>query len=153
MPRKILSKCARRGSAGDTLDYLVESNLTCGSCFGHWDLRSRVEFARPWAVFGAEITRRWRAAFPGSRPMAAYVLGQIEPATWKNEWPALRRPLRSIEGCTVEIADMGWHKTEAELRHLDDLGLIDRKERRDAERRLAEPGWSYYDRYVQIATE
>lgn len=153
MPRKILSKCARRGSAGDTLDELVEMNLTEGDAFGHWDLRTRVEFARPWATWGEEITRRWRAAFPGSRPMAAYILGDIEPASWVHEWPALRRPLRSIEGCTVEIADCGWHKTEVELRHLDDIGLIDAKERREAERRLAATGWSDYSRYEQIARE
>ena len=105
MPRKILGKCSRRGAAGDALDEQVESNLTCGHCFGHWDLRSRVEFARPWAIHGDEITRRWRAAFPGSRPMAMYILGLVEPPTWKHEWPALRHPLRAIEGSSVEIAD------------------------------------------------
>lgn len=151
MPRKILSKCARRGSAGDTLDELVEMNLVDGDAFGHWDLRTRIEFARPWATWGDEITRRWRAAFPGSRPMACYVLGEIEPATWVNEWPALRRPLRTIEGCTVEIADCGWHKTEHELKHLDALGLIDAKERRDAERRFADRDWYYHGRYASIS--
>jgi hypothetical protein len=134
MPRRTAPRCPIRGSADETLDQLVEMNLVGGDAFGHWDLKTRVEFARPWAVFGAEITRRWRAAFPGSRPMACYILAEIEPATWKNEWPALRRPLRAIEGCTVEIADCGWHKT-------------------DAERRLAEPGWSYYDRYESIVRE
>jgi hypothetical protein len=153
MPRKILTKCSRRGSAGDTLDEQVESNLTCGHCFGHWDLRSRVEFARPWTIHGEEIVRRWRAAYPGSRPMAMYVLGEIEPPTWKHEWPALRHPLRAIEGCTVEIADTGWHKTPAELEHLAALGLIDRKERRAAERRLDERDWSYHGRYASISRE
>ena len=153
MPRKILSKCLRRGNAGDTLDDLVEINMTCGECFGHWDLKTRAEFARPWAIWGDEITKRWRAAFPGSRPMAAYILGEIEPATWKHEWPALRHPLRPIEGCSVEIADCGWRKTEHELAHLRRLRLVDAAEVRAAERRLAEVGWSDYSRYEQIATE
>jgi len=153
MPRKILSKCLRRGSAGDTLDELVEINLTCGECFGHWDLKTRAEFARPWSIWGDEITKRWRAAFPGSRPMAAYILGEIEPATWEHEWPALRHPLRAIEGCSVEIADCGWRKTEHELAHLRRLRLVDAAELRAAERRLAEVGWSDYSRYKRIATE
>ena len=151
MPRKILGKCSRRGSAGDALDEQVESNLTCGHCFGHWDLRSRVEFARPWAIHGDEITRRWRAAFPGSRPMAMYILGLVEPPTWKHEWPALRHPLRAIEGSSVEIADCGWRKTEHELAHLDALGLVDARERRYAERRFAERDWYLHSRYRSIS--
>jgi hypothetical protein len=153
MPRKILTKCSRRGSTDDTLDDVVEMNLTGGDCFGHWDLRTRVEFARPWQTWGEEILRRWRAAFPGSRPFAMYVLGEIPPATWVNDWPALRHPLRSIEGCTVQIADCGWHRTAHELEHLDALGLIDRKEWRAAERRLDERDWSYHGRYQQISRE
>jgi hypothetical protein len=153
MPRRILTKCSRRGSAGDALDYLTESNLTCGHCFGHWDLRTRIEFARPWAIHGQEILRRWRVAFPGSRPMAAYILGHVEPPTWTNDWPALRRPLRAIEGCSAAIADCGWHKTADELAHLDALGLIDRKERRLAERRLDERDWYLHSRYRSIASE
>jgi hypothetical protein len=153
MPRRILTKCSRRGSAGDTLDELVESNLTCGHCFGHWDLRARVEFARPWAIHGEEIVRRWRDAFPGSRPFAMYILGLVEPPTWTNEWPALRRPLRAIEGSSIEIADCGWHKTADELRHLVALGLVDARERRDAERRLAERDWYLHSRYRSISRE
>jgi len=153
MPARIAPRCPRRGSTGETLGQVVELNLTCGDCFGLWDLRTIAEFRRPWATWGDEITRRWRTAFPGSRPFAMYVMGLIPPATWKHEWPALRHPLRAIDGCTVEIADCGWRKTEHELRHLDDLGLIDAKERRDAERRLAAIGWSDYSRYESIATE
>jgi hypothetical protein len=153
MPRRTAPRCPVRGTAADELDAMVEFNLCNGSAFDHWDLRTRTEFARPWEVWGDEITRRWRIAFPGSRPFAMYVLGLIPPATWVNSWPALRHPLRSIEGCTVRIADTAWHKTEHELAHLDDLGLIDNRERRDANRRLAEWGWSYYGRYEQIARD
>lgn len=151
MPRKILTKCHRRGSIDDRLDELVEMNLTAGDCFGHWDLGSLQEFTRPWARWGDEISRRWRAAFPGSRPMAAYIVGEIEAARWVHEWPALRHPLRVIEGCSVRIADTGWHRTEHELEHLDAMGLIDAKERREARRRLAERNWYDSSRYQAIA--
>lgn len=153
MPRKILSKCLRRGSAGETLNSTVEMNLTCGECFGHWDLRTRAEFARPWSIWGDEITERWRTAFPGSRPFALYILGEIEPATWEHEWPALRHPLRKIEGCSVEIADCGWQKTEHELRNLRRLGLVDAAELRAAKRRLASGDWTYHGRYQRIASK
>jgi hypothetical protein len=153
MPRKILTKCSRRGSTDDTLSMTVESNLTTGHCFDHWDIRTIGEFRRPWATWGEEILRRWRAAFPGSRPMACYILGEIPPATWTNDWPALRRSLRPIEGCSVQIADTGWHKSVHELEHLDALGMIDRKEWRAAERRLDERDWSYHARYQRISRE
>lgn len=152
MPRRNAPRCPLRGSAADeSLDDTVEANLTGGDCFGHWDLRTRVEFARPWAKWGEEITARWRAAFPGSRPFAAYVLGEITPPSWRHELPALRRPLRKIEGCSVEIADCGWHKTIAELEHLDALGLIDDDEWDAATERFCAPDWSYHGRYQPIA--
>ena len=83
--------------------------------------------------------------------MALYIIGKIPPATWRHELPGLRHPLRRIEGCTVEIPDYGWHRTEHELEHLDALGLIDRNERRAAERRFAERDWYYHGRYQPIA--
>ena len=151
MPARNAPRCPRRGTLDDHLDELVEMNLTTGDCFGHWDLRTLAEFARPWAVWGDAITRRWIAAFPGSRPMACYILGEITPPTWRHELPGLRHPLRRIEGCTVEIADTGWHKTEHELDHLDALGLIDRHERRAAMKRLADRDGHYHARYEQLA--
>jgi hypothetical protein len=153
MPRRTAPRCPVRGSADDTLDDIVEVNLTGGDCFGHWDLRSRVAFARPWAIWGDEITRRWRAAFPGSRPMAAYILGEIEPPTWTHSIAALRHPLRAIEGSSIEIADTGWHKTAHELEHLLALGQIDIAERRAATRRLADADWSCCGRYHAISRE
>jgi hypothetical protein len=152
MPARIAPRCPRRGTADDHLDELVEMNLTTGDAFHHWDLRTLAEFARPWSVWGPEITERWVAAFPGSRPMAAYILGEITPPTWRHECPGLRRPLRRIEGCTVSIPDTGWHKTDHELAHLDALGLIDRHERRAALKRLSERDWNRHDRYERLAT-
>lgn len=153
MPRRVAPRCPVRGTTAEKLDALVEMNLTTGEAFGHWDLRALAEFARPWATFGDEITRRWRAAFPGSRPFAMYVLGEIPPPTWRHDWLGLRRPLRRIEGCGVVIPDCGFHMGEAEFEHLVALGLIDRDEREEALDRLSEPGWSYYSRYDQIGRD
>ncbi len=154
MPRRTAQRCPIRTANDEMLREIVEFNLTNGDCFGHWDLRTRAEFARPWAVWGNEITKRWRAGFPGSRPMAAYILGEIPPPAWKNDLPSLRHPLRQIEGCEIEIADVAWHKTAIELEHLDSLGLISAKEWREAELRFAETDWlNYHNRYSPIATK
>jgi hypothetical protein len=152
MPARIAPRCPLRGTLDDRLDELVELNLVSGDAFGHWDLRTIAEFRRPWATWGEQITARWIAAFPGSRPFAAYILSEIPPATWQHEFPALRRPLRRIEGCTVQIPDCGWHKLLPELEHLDALGLIDRQERLAALKRFNEPDWYYHGRYQRIAT-
>jgi hypothetical protein len=153
MPRRTVSKCVRRNTSDDQLDDTVESNLTCGSCFGHWDLQSRVEFSRPWLRWGEKITRRWIAAFPGSRPMASYILGLIPPPTWQHELPALRHTLRRIAGVDIQIADTAWHKREAELEHLDALGLIDDDEYELALERLAARDATYHGRYQSLARD
>jgi hypothetical protein len=120
MPRAAGPKCRRRRTAVDELDRMVEFNLTHGHGFGPWDLHSRVEFARPWAKWRDEITRRWIASHPGSRPAAAYLLGEIEAPPWEKRW----RPMRPIRGIDVVLPEHGFHQSSAELEHLDRLGLI-----------------------------
>ncbi len=151
MPRRTVSKCIRRNTPDDQLVDTVEMNLTDGDCFGHWDLQSRVEFSRPWSRWGDEITRRWIAAFPGSRPMALYVLGLIPPPTWQHEVAALRHPLRRIAGVDIRIADTAWHKREPELEHLVALGLIDDDEHALALERLASRDGTYHARYENLS--
>lgn len=124
MPRRVAPRCARRNTPADQLDSTVECNLVWGDCFGPWDLRSRVEFARPWATWGEEITRRWIEGFPGSRPMAAYLLGEIDAPVWTPGPPLYRKPFRRIDGIDVVMPE-NWHKQYPELEHLDALGLID----------------------------
>lgn len=151
MPRRFVNKCPVRGATADQLEAVAEMNLTDGECFGCFDFDTHLEFSRPWSIWREEITRRWIAGFPGSRPMAAYILGEIEPPTWLNKWPILRRPLRPIRGVDVRIADCGWHKTVHELEHLDRLGLVDNEEWNAAVDRLDRRDWRDYTRYVQIA--
>lgn len=152
MPRRSVTRCERRAVAADQLDALVEWNLTRGDGFGAFDLESRAEFARPWAVWGDEITRRWSEAFPGSRPMAAYILGQITPPTWMHELPALRKPLRAIRGLDIELLDIGWHRFLPEAEHLADIGIIDEEEWDRAIARLESADPIDHRRYRPLAT-
>jgi hypothetical protein len=150
MPRRNVNKCPRRGN-GKTLDVTDELNLCDGHAFGPWDFHSRDEFATPWRRWGKEITRRWIEGFPGSRPMAAYILGEITPPTWKHKLPGLRHPMRPISGVEVRIADTGWHKTVEELEHLDRLGLVDDDEWQLAIERLECDDSHYHGRYRSMA--
>jgi hypothetical protein len=133
VPTRRFSQCERRGGR-DTIRLTVECDLTWGHVFGvtDWELKTIHEIADQWRRWGDEITRRWIAAYPGSRPMAHYLLGLIPPCRWQHELPALRHPLRRIEGCSVEIADVGWHNSPRELDHLVELDVVDQAERRAA---------------------
>lgn len=150
MPRRTVTRCARRGVAADELDQLVEHNLVHGDCFDVFDLDCRADFARPWAVWRDEITRRWSAAYPGSRPMAAYLLGEIEPPAWVHELPALRRPMRPIRGISIELPDTGWHRLAPELVHLAAIGIVGDDEYGLAVERL-DSGCPLAPRYQAIA--
>ena len=152
MPRRNVQKCVRRNTPADRLDHTVEINLVSGECFGPWDLPDRTAFARPWATWGDEITRRWIEGFPGSRPMAAYLLGEIAAPVWKPGPPLHWRPLRRIEGVDV-VMPGNWHKQYAELLHLDGLGLIDDDEWNKAIERLDSADATYHGRYRSIYDE
>lgn len=151
MPRRTAPRCGRRTVAADQLDTTVEWNLAVGECFGFADLENRAEFARPWAVWGAEITRRWVDAFPGSRPMAAYLLGELSAPSWCHELPGLRRPLRPIRGVDIKLLDVGWHRHLPELEHLADIGVVVDDEYDRAMERL-ESGDPLAGHYRSIAT-
>lgn len=154
MPRRVAPKCGRR-HAGGRLSVTDELCLTGGHAFGvlEWEeaLRSPAVFRRLWSRCGEEITRRWIAAFPGSRPMGSYVVGEIEPPAWRHELPPLRHPVK-IAG-EVVIADRAWHMGEVELDHLDDLGLIDDEERRLAVARLDASDARLYSKYRALADD
>ncbi len=150
MPPRTAPKCRRRGTT-DHIDQLVEFNLCHGHGFGPWDIATRHEFAREWRRWGAEITRRWVEAFPGSRPMAAYIVGEIPPPVFEPEHDEHRpRPLRPIEGIEVVIDDTTFHMGERELRHLVALGIVGKREERLALARLDGPDPTYHGRYRSI---
>jgi hypothetical protein len=149
MPRRTVSRCSPKslGATGPKITTDIEWNLIAGDCFGFLDLHTREEFAEPWKRWGAEITKRWIEAFPGSRPAACYILGEIPAPTWTHPTPGLRHPLRStIKGVTLAW-DTAGHKQEPELDHLLDLGLVSDEELEAAEKRLAEADATYHGRY------
>lgn len=155
MPRRNVTRCPRRGSSA-TIDYIEEVVLTHGHAWGvaAWEelLRSRHAFARAWGRWRDELTARWIAAYPGSRPMAAYVTGEIPAPDLAHELPALRHPV-ILEG-TVVIADRGhWHRQVAELEYLDGLGLLDDGEYALAVERLDGPDPVGTHRYRSVADE
>jgi hypothetical protein len=154
MPRRTVTKCSRR-HAGEKLDVLVERDLTHADVWGvrSWQFSTRGEFSAAWSRWGAVILPRWIEAFPGSRPAAMYVLGLLEPPKWIPELPGLRRPLRRIEGVTVKIPDLGWHRFDPELEHLVDLGIVDDEERERAVERLDGPDPLNYRRYRLASDE
>jgi len=151
MPRRTVTRCGRRVSNDTQLDQITELNLTTGDCFEFGDFLKRVEFTRPWARWRDELTARWIDAYPGSRPMAAYIVGEIPPPAWQHDLPGLRRPLRPISGVDVVIADTGWHRLAPELDHLVALGIVDDDELELAEIRLASVNPIASDRYRSIA--
>lgn len=148
MPRRTAPKCNRRTAPVGTISMLEEMSLVWGTTIiPELELTTRDQFARPWADWGDEITRRWIDAMPGSRPFAMYILGLIPPATWEHEWPACRHPLRPIAGVDVVIPDAGWRRTLHELDHLETLGLIGNEERERAHQRLRSPCLEYWREY------
>lgn len=151
MPRRTVQRCIRRSVAAGQLDQTIEMNLLHGECFGCFDLDHRIDFVRPWATWRDELTARWIEAFPGSRPMAAYLLGEIAPPVWQHKLPALRRPLRAITGIDVSMADVGWHRWTPELEHLVEIGVVDDDEHDRALVRLASPDPIDHRRYRTIA--
>lgn len=142
MPRRTAPTCRLR-SPDDRIDVTVELNLVTGHCFQFADLTTRAAFAAAWDDWGDLILPRYVAQFPGSRPFALYVLGEIKPPNVVNPDPMFRHPFRSIDGGTVRMADTTWHRRRAELEHLDSIGLIDDDEWERAVARLAAPDATY----------
>lgn len=154
MPRRTVTKCSRR-HAGDRPEETDELCLVWGHCFGvtAWErpLQSQAEFTRLWGRWGAEIARRWIAAYPGSRPLGCYLAGEIEPPAWRHENPVLRHPV-SVGGVVV-LDDRAWHCREMELDHLVELGLVDDDEYEAAIERLDAHEPTPRHRYVGLAQD
>ena len=152
MPRRTVQRCPRRSVAAGQLDATIEPTLLYGECFGAFDIESRAEFSRPWLAWREELTARWVEAFPGSRPMAAYLLGEIAPPVWRHVLPPFRKPMRPIAGINVSIADTGWHRGLPEVDHLVEIGIVTDDEHDRAIERLASVDPIDYRRYRKIAS-
>ena len=151
MPRRTVQRCTRRSVAAGQLDATIETNLLYGECFGAFDIEQRIDFVRPWLAWREELTARWVEAFPGSRPMAAYLLGEIAPPVWQHKLPPFRKPMRPIAGINVTISDTGWHRGMPEVDHLVEIGIVDDDEHDRAIERLASLDPIDSRRYRKIA--
>ena len=151
MPSRNAPRCTRRAGP-ERLDQITELNLTSGGAFDveDWEFHDVEQFRVPWARWGAEITRRWIEAFPGSRPFTVYILGELPPARWQHDNPMLRHPLRRIAGCTITVPDRTWHTYRPEFDHLVRIGVVDGRERVRARARFASDSRPSYD---QISTD
>lgn len=152
MPRRTVTKCGRRRGV-DRIDTLDEIVLCEGHAWGvrSWEtaLDSMDTLAALWRRWGEQLTARWREAYPGSRPMGAYLTGQIAPPDHAHERPALRLPVR-VAG-EIVIADRRWHEREEELEHLAALGIVGDREYDLALTRLDAPAMAHR-RYRPLAS-
>ncbi len=152
MPRRHSPRCSRRG-AGATIDLLAELCLLYGHAYGieAWELtlRSRSTFDDLWSRWRDDLTDRWTDAYPGSRPMAAYMSGEIAPPNWQHELAPLRHPV-TLAGSVV-IPDRAWHNREVELEHLAAVGVVDDQEYAAALTRFEDPSPTCVHRYNSLA--
>jgi hypothetical protein len=136
-------------AVNQTIGLDVESNLMWGHFFGIGDIEDFHTLQANWRTFGKAITERWIEAFPGSRPMAAYLCGDIPPWVWENPTESSRHPIRSIRGLQVTL-DTSGHMLEPELEHLEQLGLLTDEEWKAADRRLDDPYPTNLSRYRRL---
>lgn len=152
MPRRVVTRCTRRGAA-DTIGQLDELLLRSGHAFGvaTWEaaMQSRADYLRLWRRWADEITDRWIDAYPGSRPMAMYVLGELPAPAWRHELPALRQPV--VLAGRVVIEDRGWHGQDIEVEHLASIGQLDDDEHDRAVERLESDDPLGHRRYRPLA--
>jgi len=120
-------------------DYQLEHALLFGrGSLGQVVIRELDVWRREWAEWRDTITPKFIAAFPGKRPAAAYITGEIPQRPIEVELP-LASPLRQSR-CVYVVdreandgftyADLPEPYQRDEAWHLFDAGVIDEAERR-----------------------
>jgi hypothetical protein len=127
---------------------MVELDLVAGDAFGVFDIGSREEYVEAWRLHRDAILPAWIASFPGSRPVAAYIDGELPPWKWRHRRHISRRMLRDDLGVQM---DLNGHRTDVELQHLADIGVLDEAEIALAEARLSKPDNDLLSRYQRVA--
>lgn len=120
-------------------DYQLEHALLFGlGSAGNVVIRELDVWRREWAEWRDTITPKFVAAFPGKRPAAAYITGEIPQRPVVAELP-LASPLRQTRSVYVVdrqandgfmFADFPEPYQRDESWHLFDAGVIDEAERR-----------------------
>jgi len=116
--------------------------------FRHRPTEDRGAYAILWKRYGAEILREWIEDFPGTRPMALYLLGEIEPPMVQRLASGDRRPLEF--GGSIVIPDRCWHATNVEFSHLVRLGVVAGDERRIAREIYGRPTAKLAPDFIRI---
>jgi hypothetical protein len=125
---------------GPALTYELEHCLLFGKgSAGQLVIRHRELFTREWRAWRELIMPKWLAAFPGRRPAAMYITGELPMRPIQIDMP-LSHPLRDHRGLYV-IGDDGdgfWYRDwpepyqRGECRWLREIDAID-----DAEAKAA----------------
>lgn len=143
MPRRKTVKCESKGAG--KLHPREETNLVLGHCWGFGDIESRSELSQLWTRWGEALTERWAEAFPGSRPVCAYLVGGLP--LW--ETAKTKKFTRTLDGKDVFFDELG-HQDLPELEHLEAEGLLFPGELELAKARLEEPYPNAFSRYVPL---
>jgi hypothetical protein len=138
---------------GTRLPYQTEHALLFGNgSGGQMVIRELVVWRREWAAWRDCILPKFIAAFPGRRPAAAYICGELPMRPMGMDLPLSHR--YRTERCVYVIdgadgftyADLPEPYQQDEARHLYGEGVIDQAELRryrgyDRERGLRQYGW------------
>lgn len=137
---------------GPALEYELEHCLLFGKGSGGQLVIRHLElFEREWKRWREVILPKCAAAFPGRRPAAAYITGELPMRPVQIDMP-LTHPLRDIRSLYV-IGDDGtgfWYRDwpepyqRAEARWLFEIDEIDEAELRAAAGRSREQGRKLY---------
>lgn len=131
MPRRQPRKCEPK-VGGPSLDRSTELCLTYGHSFGVGELEDPRDWAIAWQRFGGAILRNYIKAFPGSRPAALYLLGEL-PSFGCHPKKILRHLVRIGD----RSMDTSLHRRREELELLTERGIVSLDEARAGEARLA----------------
>jgi len=122
---------------GDFLDYQTEYALLFGlGSSGNVVIRELPVWAREWAMYRDRLLPKFIAAFPGKRPAAAYITGELPLRPMQTELP-LSSTLRQTRCVYVNCGDTGFVYGDLpepyqrdEAKHLRDVGVADADELR-----------------------
>lgn len=122
---------------GDFLDYQTEHALLFGlGSNGNVVMRELPVWAREWAMYRDRLLPKFIAAFPGKRPAAAYIVGELPLRPMQTELP-LSSKLRHTRCVYVNCGPDGFTYGDLpepyqrdEARHLHDVGIVDADELR-----------------------
>jgi hypothetical protein len=146
MPRRQPRKCVEK-IGGPALTLPTQLCLCYGHSFDVGELEKPQDWAIAWGRFKGRIMAEYVAAYPGSRPAACYLLGEIAPYR-PHPTEILRHPVK-VGGRSLDTALHGWQE---ECDHLVALGLLTDREIDEANARLDSPEPTSWHRMPQVAS-